>query len=122
MKKIVGNRFDGRLSREQNSEGMFAVMIKRDDSHKQYRTGFIFHSAIILTEWALRVCQKDSDGNMKYGLIIAENLFLPCVFDKIKPYKGYILQAFIGEERYFIHGREGVYTEEFMDIRNISDH
>jgi hypothetical protein len=46
-------------------------------------------------------------------------MYFPCIFDKVKPYKGEIIQVFIGEEDYYMDRFGQVYTKEFMEIRNL---
>ena len=56
METITGI-FQDRLSSEQNADGKFDVMIKRDKG--TYRTGFIFDSIKLMSEYAIRTCQID---------------------------------------------------------------
>lgn len=118
METIIGVS-DKKLSSEQNTEGKYDVMIRRKDGN--YRTGFIFDTIKLLGEYTLRVSQTDSDGNKKYGVITVctDPMYFPCVFDKIKPYKGSIVQAISGEEEFFITRFGAIYTKEFMEIRNL---
>jgi len=118
METITGI-FEDRLSSEQNAEGKYDVMIKRKD--RNYRTDFIFDTIKLLGEYTLRVSQTDSDGNKKYGVITvcSDPMYFPCIFDKIKPYKGSIVQAFIGEKEYFITRFGQIYNKEFMEIRDL---
>ena len=74
METITGI-FQDRLSSEQNADGKFDVMIKRDKG--TYRTGFIFDSIKLMSEYAIRTCQIDSEGNKKFGVvtkIVLDNL------------------------------------------------
>ena len=107
------------LSSEQNAEGKYNVMIKRNNTY--YTTGFIFDTIKVLGEYTLRVSQTDLDGNKKYGVITVclDPMYFPCIFDKIKPYKGSIVQAILGEEEFFITRYGAIYTKEFMEIRNL---
>jgi hypothetical protein len=118
METIIGIS-DKILSSEQNAEGKYDVMIKRNNIN--YRTGFIFDTIKVLGEYTLRVSQTDLDGNKKYGVITVcrDPMYFPCIFDKIKPYKGSIVQAISGEEEFFITRFGAIYTKEFMEIRNL---
>lgn len=118
METITGI-FQDRLSSEQNTEGKFDVMIEHDKKH--YRTGFIFDSIKLMNEFTIRTCQIDSEGNKKFGIVAvcSDAIYFPCIFDKVKPYKGEIIQVFIGEEDYYINRFGQIYTKEFMEIRNL---
>ena len=118
METITGI-FQDRLSSEQNADGKFDVMIKRDKG--TYRTGFIFDSIKLMSEFAIRTCQIDPEGNKKFGVVTvcSEPMYFPCIFDKVKPYKGQIIQVFIGEEDYYMDRFGQVFTKEFMEIRNL---
>ena len=118
METITGI-FQDRLSSEQNADGKFDVMIKRYKG--TYRTGFIFDSIKLMSEFAIRTCQIDPEGNKKFGVVtVCSNpMYFPCIFDKVKPYKGQIIQVFIGEEDYYMDRFGQVYTKEFMEIRNL---
>ena len=116
--EVITGVWREKLSYEQNAEGKYDIMITHDK--KKYRTGFIFDSIKLLNNAHLRVCQTDSKGNKKYGLIAIHSteIFLSCIFDKIKPYKGDVLQAYIGDEEYLINCFGQVYSREFWDMRN----
>lgn len=120
MKVITGAR-DNRLSYEQNAEGKYDVMITSYEKTKHHRTGFIFDSIKLMNEFLLRVSQTDSDGNKKFGLIAVNGwsqIYHPCNFDKIKPYKGFSVQAYIGEEEFIIASDGDVYSREFWDMEH----
>ncbi len=120
MEVIIGSE-DNRLSYEQNAEGKYDVEITSYKKDKQYRTGFIFDSIKLMNESLLRVSQTDSEGNKKYGLIAVNGWFQIyhlCNFDKIKPFEGYSVQAYIGEEEYVIDSYGGVYSREFWDMEH----
>ena len=57
----------------------------------------------------------------KFGVVTvcSDPMYFPCIFDKVKPYKGQIIQVFIGEEDYYMDRFGQVYTKEFMEIRNL---
>lgn len=118
METITGV-FEDRLSSEQNANGKYDVMIKRDKG--TFRTGFIFDSIKLMSKFTLRVCQIDPDGNKKFGVITVcrDAMYFPCIFDKVKPYKDEIIQLFIGEEDYYIDRFGHIYSKEFMEIRNL---
>ena len=98
MKILIDN--DNKVSSEQNAEGMYNVMIVQKDKRK-FKTGYIFDSIELIGEKALLVCQKDSEGNKKFGLITAGlyTMYFPCIFDDVKLYKSThfdnIFQAFL---------------------------
>ena len=85
MKILIDN--DNKVSSEQNAEGMYNVMIVQQDKRK-FKTGYIFDSIELIGEKALLVCQKDSEGNKKFGLITAGaglyTMYFPCIFDDVK--------------------------------------
>lgn len=90
---------------------------------RNYRTGFTYEPINLLGEFALRVSQTDADGNKKYDLITvcSDAIYFTCIFDKIKPYKVSFVQAYIGEEDYYINRFGQVYNKEFMEIRDQYD-
>lgn len=106
MEAVIGIDED-KLFYEQNAEGKYDIMIVHKEKYKEkkYRTGFVFDSIKLFNAHHLRVSQTDSEGNTKYGLIAVNHnkeICLPCCFDKIKPYQDYVLQAFIGEDEFYI--------------------
>lgn len=115
--EIIKGIYKDRLSFEQNTNGKYAIFTKFEN--KNCSSGFIFDSIKLLGEHQLRVSQTDAEGNTKYGAICtcgSEELWLPCVFDKIKPYEADVLQAFIGEEEYLIDRWGDVYSRKMWDI------
>lgn len=122
MKILIDN--DNKVSSEQNAEGMYNVMIVQKDKRK-FKTGYIFDSIELIGEKALLVCQKDSEGNKKLGIITAGlyTMYFPCIFDDVKLYKSKhfdnIFQAFIGNEDYYINEYGEVYSKEFLEIRRL---
>lgn len=121
MEVVIGSRQDY-FSYEQNAEGKYDIMITPPyEKNEKCRTGFFFDSIKLMNEYILRVSQTDSEGNKKFGLIVGNGWFKiyhPCKFDKIKPYKGVLVQAFIGDEEYLIDHYGNVYSREFYDMRN----
>lgn len=118
METITGISED-RLSFEQNVDGKFDIMIKRDGVF--YRTGFIFDSIKLMHEYAICTCQIVSGGNKKYGVITvcSDPMYFPCIFDKVKPYKGDIVQVFLEKEEFFVTLYGSIYSKEFMEIRDL---
>lgn len=118
MEVIIGI-YDNKLSFEQNVEGKYNIMITRREGNR-YRTGFLFDSIKLFNENQLCVSQTDDRGNKKYGLIVVSlyEIYLPCIFDKIKPFEKKVLQAFIGEEEFMIDRSGRVYSREFWNLRN----
>lgn len=112
--------FSNHFLSEQNDEGLYQLIIKDGDRKKTYKTGFFFSSIKRLSDDFIRLCQTDPDGNKKFGLItLSVNYkYIPCTFDKIKPYSTLYVQALINEEDYYIDRFGNVYNKEFMKIRN----
>ena len=118
METIIGFDRD-LLAFEQDANGKYNVMIKREKEN--YQTGFIFDTIKLLSSYMLLVSQTDSDGNEKYGVIagVFRNImYFPCIFDIIKPYK-YIdfVQAILGEEIYYIKVSGEIYSKDIFEIR-----
>ncbi len=70
----------------------------------RYETDCIYDSAKLMAVNRLRVSRKDEDGNMKYGLIIADEggYIVPSIFDRIEYYDGKNFIAKMDKKRYFI--------------------
>lgn len=121
MDKVIGSK-DDCFFYEQNAEGKYDIMITpRYGEGKKYRTGFIFDSVKLMNGYILRVSQTDSEGNKKYGVIVINGyskMFHPCKFDKIKPYKGVSVRAYIGEEEYVIDHYGAIESLEFHHLRH----
>lgn len=118
METIVGSNFNC-YSYEQNADGKYDVGIEFPREGTKYRTGFIFDSIKLMNEFLLRVSQTDANGNTKYGVICSNgDFFIPCIFDKIKPYKDLELLAYEGEDKYIIDRQFGMFRPDFWDIRH----
>lgn len=102
------------------SNGLYAFFV--DDDEDSYTTRFNYESYKVMSDCLLRICERKSDGTKKYGIISSHgnNPLLSCVFDKIKPYDGNMLLAYIGENKYFINAWGEVFSSKIYEMRNSS--
>lgn len=101
-----------------NSKELYAFVVKGKDN--SYTTRFIYESYKVMSNCQLRICERKSEGTMKYGIISCrgKKVLLSCVFDRIKPYDEDILLAYIGENKYYIDGWGEVSSAKIFEMRH----
>lgn len=99
-----------------NDEGKYAF---EDTEEDDYRTGFIFDSYKVLNRSLILVSQKKDDKEF-YGIIseYSHGFFLPCIFEKIKPYDDEYVKGKMNGEDFYIDKWGKVYTSQLIELYN----
>lgn len=109
------------ISYRQDDNGKYSFHVKGNE--KEYDTPFQYDSFKVLNGNLLIVKRVNENGQECYGAISSRTncFFLPCLFEKIKPYSDQYVKGTIGERDFLIDKWGEVYSMRMVSLREEYD-